>query len=119
MSHPVVLTDGNFQQQVLEAPELVLVDFGALWCGPCRVMEPVIDQLAKEYGGRLKVGKIDCDTEAQTAARFGIRGMPSFLLFRQGQVVDSLTGAMPKSRLAGRIEVALQAGQPPQRPGSS
>lgn len=109
MSHPVVLTDGNFQQQVLEAPELVLVDFGALWCQPCRVMEPVIGELARQYADRLKVGKIDCDTEAQTAARFGIRGMPAFLLFRQGQVIDSMTGAMPKSRLAGMIEAALQA----------
>lgn len=111
MSRPVVLTDGNFQQEVLEANNLVLVDFGAVWCQPCRVMEPVIGQLAAQYGDRLKVGKIDCDTEQETATRFGIRGMPSFLLFRQGQVVDSLTGVAPKSRLAGMIEAALQAGR--------
>ncbi len=111
MSHPVVLTDANFQREVLEAPELVLVDFGAVWCQPCRVMDPVIGQLAAQYGDKVKIGKIDCDTEPETAARFGIRGMPSFLLFRQGQVVESTTGVAPKSRLAGIIDAALQAGR--------
>lgn len=107
MSHPLVLTDGNFQREVLEAPGLVLVDFGALWCQPCRVMDSVVERLAAQYQGRLKVGRIDCDTEPQTAVRFGIRGMPTFLLFHQGQVVESLTGVAPGSRLAGLVDAAL------------
>ena len=109
MNAPLVLTDGNFQREVLDAPGLVLVDFSAVWCQPCRVMEPVIGELAKQYAGQVKVGKLDCDTEPETAARFGIRGMPTFLFFQQGKVVDSLTGVMPKSRLAGRLDAALAA----------
>lgn len=94
----------NFEREVLNSSEPVLVDFYADWCGPCRMMGPLVDQLSDTYAGRLKVGKVNVDEEKLLAGHYGIRSIPSFLLFKDGQVVDSVTGGVPESVLERMIE---------------
>jgi thioredoxin 1 len=104
-------TDDNFGPEVLESSEPVLVDFWAAWCGPCRAIAPAIEDLAREYAGRVKVGKLDIDENAATTAAFKVRSIPTILLFQEGKVVDHIVGAVPKQTIAERIE-ALLAGAP-------
>lgn len=97
---PVEVGSRNFEAEVLRWPGLVLVDFWAEWCGPCRTVAPVLEQLAKERAGRLKVVKVNTEQEQALAAQFGIRSIPSLLLFRDGKLVDQISGALPKRELA-------------------
>ncbi len=106
---PVEITDQNFQQVVLDSPVPVLVDFWAVWCGPCRVIAPVMEELAREYDGRLKVGKLDVDHNPDTAAKYGIRSIPSLMIFKEGEAVDMIVGAVPKQQLVRKIEQHLSA----------
>jgi thioredoxin 1 len=99
-----VLTTANFEQEVLRATELVLVDFWAEWCPPCRMIGPLIDALATEYKGRVKVAKLDVDGSPDLAARYGVQSIPSLLLFREGKVVDQRLGALPRPELVRFIE---------------
>ena len=99
----VTLTDGNFDTEVLKSNEPVLVDFWATWCGPCRAIAPVIEELAGAYEGRVKVGKMDVDENSATANRFNIRSIPTLLFFKNGQVVDQIVGSAPKASLEGRL----------------
>ena len=92
-------TDDSFDQDVLQAEKPVLVDFWATWCGPCVAMAPVIDQVADEYEGKVKVGKLDVDSNPGSASRYQVRGIPTMLLFKNGQVVDQVVGAVGKSKL--------------------
>jgi thioredoxin 1 len=92
-------TDAAFDQEVVGAEQPVLVDFWAPWCGPCRAMSPTIDAVASEYAGKVKVGKLNTDENQQTAMRFGIRSIPTLLLFKGGKVVDQRVGALPKPEL--------------------
>ncbi len=92
-----VFTDAAFDQDVLRATQPVLVDFWAEWCGPCRMMGPTIDQIAAEYAGKAKVGKLDVVSNVQTAGRYQIRGIPTLLVFKGGKVVDQRVGAMGKA----------------------
>lgn len=92
----LTFTDSSFDTDVLNAEVPVLVDFWAEWCGPCRMMGPTVDQVASEYAGRVKVGKLDVDANQQTAYRYGIRGIPTLLLFKGGQVVEQKVGAIGK-----------------------
>jgi thioredoxin 1 len=103
MSH-VTVTDSNFDKEVIEAPELTLVDFWAPWCMPCRQLAPIIDELATEYKGRLKVGKLNVDEAGAAAARYGIKSIPTVILFRGGKVVKSVVGVQPKDYFVRLIE---------------
>lgn len=102
--HPQAVTDADFAAQVEGASELVLVDFGAEWCGPCRMMEPTIEALASEYAGRIKVATVDADTNLQVVTRYNVRSLPTFLFFKGGQVVDQVIGAVPRPLLERKIQ---------------
>jgi thioredoxin len=99
-----VLSTANFEEEVLRASEPVLVDFWAEWCPPCRMIGPLIDALATEYKGRVKVAKLDVDGSPDLAARYGVQSIPSLLLFREGKVVDQRVGALPRPELVRFIE---------------
>ncbi|WP_338867683.1 thioredoxin [Myxococcus stipitatus] len=103
----IELGDAQFQREVLEAQEPVLVDFTATWCPPCRAISPILDALASEYRGRLKVTKINVDDNQETAQRYGIRAMPSLLLFKEGKVVRQLVGARPRAQLEEELRAHL------------
>lgn len=109
MANPdlITLTDDNFQKEVLESKEPVLVDFWAVWCGPCRAIAPAVEELAREYKGRVKVGKLDVDENQQVAGKYGIRSIPTLMVFKGGQVVDQLLGAVPKSRMADALNKSV------------
>lgn len=107
MSEPIVLTDDNFSAEVLNAGVPVLVDFWATWCGPCRVIAPIVQEVSSEYEGRAKVGKLDVDEARQTAAEFGIRSIPTLLIFKGGKVADQIIGAVPKRQITAKLEAAL------------
>ncbi|MAO84294.1 MAG: thioredoxin [Myxococcota bacterium] len=101
---PLVITDENFDTDVMKADKPVLVDFWATWCGPCRALAPVIDELASDFEGRASIGKMDVDSNRETPSKFGIRGIPALLLFKDGQVVGQLVGAQPKAKISELIE---------------
>jgi thioredoxin 1 len=103
------ITDGNFQSEIVENNGLSMVDFWAAWCGPCRMIAPFVEQLADEYSGRVTVGKLDVDHNQQTAAQFGVRSIPTMLFFKDGKVVDTVVGALPKQALDRKIQELLAA----------
>ena len=93
------VTHGDFDQQVLQSDIPALVDFWAAWCGPCRTVGPIVEELAEEYKGKVKVAKLDVDNNKQVASKYGVRGIPTLMLFKDGQIVDQIVGAVPKSRI--------------------
>ena len=102
----IVVNDSNFEEVVLKSGQPVLVDFWAEWCGPCKMMLPIVEEIAEEFAGKLTVAKVDVDN-SQTASKFGIRNIPTILFFKGGVVVDKQVGAVPKATLVGKIEKLL------------
>ena len=107
MAKAIPFTDSNFDAEVLKSDKPVLVDFWAEWCGPCRMVGPVVEELAGEYEGVAKIGKVDVDTNPQVSMQYGIRSIPSLLVFKNGQVVDQIVGAVPKSYLKKALDAQL------------
>jgi thioredoxin 1 len=107
MTAPRPVTDSDFEQEVLEAEMPVLVDFWAEWCAPCKMVAPVLDDLAEEYDGKIKFTKVDVDTNPQTAMKYGIRSIPTLLVFKDGSPVDQVVGAVPKAVIKKRLDSAL------------
>jgi thioredoxin 1 len=108
-THARPLTDDTFAAAVEQASGVVMVDFGASWCAPCRMIAPAVEQLAAEYAGRAAVATVDVDANPRVAARYNVRSLPTLLFFRDGKVVDTLVGAAPKGRIAERLDKALAA----------
>ena len=107
MGSPLNVTDENFQTEVVNSDIPVLVDFWATWCGPCRMIAPSIEELAQEYEGRIKVCKVDVDNAQQTAKGFGIRSIPTLLIFKDGKQADQLVGAVTKSAISDKLNAIL------------
>ena len=100
-------TDANFQAEILDSGKVALVDFWAAWCGPCKVLAPTIEQLASDYDGKAVIAKVDVDDNPATAAKYGIRSIPSLLIFKNGQVIDQMVGALPKNEIAKKLDKHL------------
>ena len=109
MAKPSVVTDMTFDGEVLKSNVPVLVDFWAVWCGPCRMIAPIVDDIANEYDGKIRVMKLDVDENQTTAMSYGVMGIPTLILFKGGKAVERITGYMPKERLLSRLLPHLDA----------
>lgn len=107
MGNYIELSDGNFEQEVLKSEIPVLVDFWAEWCAPCRMIEPIIDELAQQYNGKIKIGKMDVDKNPQSSMNYGIRSIPTLLFFNAGQAVDQLLGAVPRQQIEDKMAALI------------
>ncbi len=104
---PLEFTDANFETEALKSHQPVLVDFWAAWCGPCRMIAPIVEELANEYEGKAKIGKLDVDANQQTAIKYGVRSIPTVLVFKDGEVKETIIGAVPKQQFVEKLEAAL------------
>ena len=107
MAHPVEITDATFEEEVVKSDTPVVVDFWAEWCGPCKMIAPLVEELAGEYDGKVKFTKLDVDSNPQTPMQFGIRGIPTLLIFSGGKPVGQVVGAVPKSMLKKKVDEAI------------
>ena len=101
------LTDANFEELVMKSDKPVLVDFWAVWCGPCKMVGPIVEELANDYGDKAVIGKVDVDNNPETAAKFGIRNIPTLLFFKDGEIVDKQVGAAPKQTFAEKLDALM------------
>ncbi len=104
----IILTDQNFKTEVLDSQQVVLVDFWAPWCGPCRIVGPIVEEIAKEYAGKAKIGKLNVDENPVISQNFGIMSIPSLFIFKNGEVVDQLIGAQPKDVITEKLDKVIQ-----------
>jgi thioredoxin 1 len=102
-----VITDDNFQDEVLNSDLPVLIDFWAIWCGPCKMISPIVEDLATEYDGKAKIGKLDVDSNQQTSIKYGVRSIPTLLIFKGGELVDTIIGAVPKAKVVEKLELVI------------
>ena len=107
MADAIKVTDENFEKEVLQSKLATLVDFWAEWCGPCRMVGPIIEELAGEYIGKAKICKVNVDENPNTASKYGIRSIPSLLIFKNGSVVDQIVGAQPKDNIKAKLDVNI------------
>ena len=107
MAKPIAVTDETFEEEVVKSDTPVLVDFWAEWCGPCKAIMPIVDELADEYDGRVKFAKLDVDSSPNTPREYGIRGIPALLIFNEGSVAKRVVGAVPKETLRRNIDEAV------------
>lgn len=104
---PIEITDDNFEVEVTKSDKPVLIDFWAVWCGPCKLIAPIVEELATEYDGKVKIGKLDVDSNQQTSIKFGVRSIPTLLLFKDGNLKDTIIGAVPKSKIVEKLNSVL------------
>jgi thioredoxin 1 len=102
------VTSATWEQEVLKATDLVLVDFWAVWCGPCRMVAPIVDEISKEYAGKLKVVKLNTDENPDVAGKYRIMGIPTLMFFKNGQTIDQVVGAVPKAQLKAKVDALLE-----------
>jgi thioredoxin 1 len=98
------ITDDNFQDEVLNSDLPVLIDFWAIWCGPCKMVAPIVEELSTEYDGKAKIGKLDVDSNQQTSIKYGVRSIPTLLIFKGGELVETIIGAVPKAKIVEKLE---------------
>jgi len=103
----VTITDDNFEEEVLKSDKPVLIDFWATWCGPCRTIAPIVEEMAVEYEDKAKIGKLDVDSNQQTSIKYGVRSIPTLLLFKNGELKETIIGAVPKAHLVEKLESVL------------
>jgi thioredoxin 1 len=100
---PITITDDNFETEVIKSENPVLIDFWAAWCGPCRIIAPIVEELAVEYSGKAKIGKLDVDDNQQTAIKYGVRSIPTLLIFKNGELKETIIGAVPKVQIVQKL----------------
>ena len=104
---PITITDDNFEQEVLKSDKPVLIDFWAVWCGPCRIIATIVEEIASEYEGKVKVGKLDVDENQQASIKYGVRSIPTLLIFKDGKVKETIIGAVPKSQIVQKLNASI------------
>lgn len=104
---PINFTDENFEEEVIKSDKPVLIDFWAVWCGPCKMIAPIVEELVTEYEGKAKIGKLDVDENQQVSIKYGVRSIPTLLIFKGGKVVDTIIGAVPKAQIVQKLNAAI------------
>ena len=104
---PITITDDNFESEVINSDKPVLIDFWAVWCGPCKMIAPIVEELAEEYEGKFKIGKLDVDENQQVSIRFGVRSIPTLLIFKDGKIADTIIGAVPKAHIVQKLNSVI------------